>query len=84
MQEKIINTLYESCRLILMNTEPVSKEIEIIPNSQLREKLFEIFRTAQSDLLILTDILFEIMNCESESDLEILLDLNSDINEMIN
>jgi hypothetical protein len=67
-----------------MNTEPVSKEIEIIPNSQLREKLFEIFRTAQSDLLILTDILFEIMNCESESDLEILLDLNSDINEMIN
>ena len=76
MQEEIINSLYSSCREILLNTEPISKEIERITNPQLRESIKEIFRTAQTDLLILTDFLIEVMNCENESDLEMLLELN--------
>jgi hypothetical protein len=84
MQEEIINTFYEYCRSILMNNELVDKEIEKISNPQLRKRITEIFQIAQSDMLILTDFLIEVMNCESESDLEMLLDLNQDINEVIN
>jgi len=58
--------------------------LEQVNNPQLKEKLIEIFRTVQSDLMIMTDFLYELMNCESESDIEFLLDLNSDINEVIN
>jgi hypothetical protein len=67
------NKIYESTRTILLNTEPVSKEIENISNHLLRDKLLEILRTCQADLLILNDVLIDIMNCESENDIEFLL-----------
>jgi hypothetical protein len=37
------------------------------------DKLLEILRTCQADLLILNDVLIDIMNCESENDIEFLL-----------
>jgi len=84
MKSENIQSLYETCRTILINTEPISVQLEQVNNPQLKEKLIEIFRTVQSDLMIMTDFLYELMNCESESDIEFLLDLNSDINEVIN
>ncbi|MHB8337934.1 MAG: hypothetical protein ACYDEE_11015 [Ignavibacteriaceae bacterium] len=67
------NKIYESTRTILLNTEPVSKEIEKISYHLLRDKLLEILRTCQADLLILNDVLIDVMNCESEEDIEFLL-----------
>ena len=55
MQEINIKPIFESYRLLLIYTESVNKEIRNVPNIQLRNKLYEIFRTAQNDLLILTD-----------------------------
>ena len=47
-----IQTLYEECRTILINTEPISYKLDFIEQPQLREKLVEMFHTAQSDLMI--------------------------------
>ena len=84
MESNNIQTLYEECRTILINTEPISYKLDFIKQPQLREKLVEMFRTAQSDLMILTNFLYELMNCETESDIEYLIDLYGDINELIN
>ena len=59
--------------MLLLNTEPVSKEIENIYHPSLRNMLLEIFRTCQADLLILNDVLIDLMDCESKDDIEYLL-----------
>lgn len=76
-KEKLIQ-IYESVRSILMNSESISEQITLLTHSQLKERLTELTRTAQSDLLILTDFVIEAMNCETESDLDFLLELHSD------
>ena len=75
--EKLIQ-IYEGVRSILLNSESISEQISKLTHTQLKERLIELNRTAQSDLLILTDFLIELMNCETESDLDFLLELTSD------
>ena len=72
LKEQSIN-LYESTRTLLLNTEPVSKEMEKIYHPLLRNRLLELIRTCQADLLILNDLLIETMNCENEDDIEFFL-----------
>lgn len=79
--EKLVQ-IYESVRSILLNTESISGQIATLTHSQLKERLTDLNRTVQSDLLILTDFLIEVMNCESDSDLDFLLELTSDTNNI--
>ena len=71
-----IHCLYESCRAALINTEQMSNEIENLTYPVLKESIKEYFQTVQTDIMILTDFLVELMNCGSEADLELLLELN--------
>ena len=75
--------LYESNRILLLKTEPITKAIEQIKNPQLKEKLIELSQTVQCDLLILTDFLYEATQCETESDIDLLLEINSALCEPI-
>ncbi len=75
--EKLIQ-IYESVRSVMLNSENITEQITTLTHSQLKERLTELTRTAQSDLLILTDFLIEAMNSETESDLDFLLELTSD------
>ena len=73
IQEEL-NPIYEKTRSLLLQSEPISRQIENIPHPQLKEKLIEVAQTCQADLLILNDILISAMDCETESDLELILD----------
>ena len=84
MDSNNVLKLYEGSRSLMVNTEPIAKAIDQITNPQLKEKLFELSRTIQCDLLILTDFLYEVAQCETESDLELLLEINSVFIEPIN
>lgn len=75
--EKLIQ-IYESVRSVLLNSECISTQITTLTHLQLKERLTDLNRTVQSDLLILTDFLIELMNCENDSDLDYLLELTSD------
>lgn len=78
-----INLLYESSRQELVNSDSLIKEITSINHPQLKERLLEITRTIQADLLILVDYLFELSNCVTDDDIEALLELH-DIEELRN
>ena len=71
-----INSIYESCRALLMYSESMAEEIGNISNLKLRESLREYLQTAQANILTLADFSVELLNCESELDLETLLELN--------
>ncbi len=77
------NTIYESTRSLLLSTEPISKKIDEISHSKLRDRLQEIFRTCQADLLILNDFLIEIINCETEEEIEFLIENNTEFTELV-
>lgn len=72
LQEKL-NPIYEQSRSLLLQSEPLSGQIEKIPHPQLKEKLTEIALTCQADLLILNDVLISAMECETDSDIELIL-----------
>lgn len=84
MELENIKQLYEDSRQLLINTEPVNDKLNGIRNPQLKETLKEYLHTVQSDLLILTDLLFELITCEDESEIEFLIEANKDINELVN
>lgn len=84
MELENIKQLYEDSRQLLLSTEPLNEKLTGIRNPQLRETLKEYLQTVQSDLLILTDLLFELITCEDESEIEFLIEANKDINELVN
>lgn len=84
MELENIKQLYEDSRQLLLNTEPLTEKLTGIRNPQLKEALKEYIYTVQNDLLILTDLLFELFNCEDESEIKFLIETNRDINELVN
>lgn len=84
MELENIKQLYEDCRELLINTEPLNEKLNNLRNSKLKETLKEYLHTVQSDLMILTDLLFELITCEDESEIEFLINTNRDINELVN
>jgi len=78
------NIIYENTRTLLINTEPIAKEISRITHPQLREELQQIFRTCQADILILNDFLIEIINCETEEEINYLLENNYELIGKVN
>lgn len=84
MELENIKQLYEDSRQLLINTEPLNEKLTGINNPQLKETLKEYLHTVQSDLLILTDFLFELFNCEDETEIKFLIETNRDINELVN
>jgi len=84
MELENIKQLYEDSRQLLLSTEPLNERLTGIRNPQLKETIKEYLQTVQSDLLILTDFLFELFNCEDETEIEFLMETNSDINELVN
>jgi len=83
MELENIKQLYEHSRQLLINTETLNEKLTGIIHPQLKETLKEYLHTVQSDLLILTDLLFELFNCEDETEIESLIETNRDINELI-
>ncbi|MBZ0180539.1 MAG: hypothetical protein K8F36_14735 [Melioribacteraceae bacterium] len=84
MESDNIKQLYEDSRQLLINTEPLTERLTGIRNPQLKETLKDYVHTVQSDLLILTDLLFELITCEDETEIEFLINTNRDINELVN
>lgn len=72
-----LNNVFESTRDVLVRTELIHKEIKNISHAKLKEKLTEVTRTCQADLLILSDILIGAMECETDSDIMNYLDLDN-------
>ncbi len=83
MDNELIS-VYERLRGMLITSELLEKEIQKIKDPKLKEKLVEMFRTVEADLLIVYDFLIEASNCESEDELKLLLDLNTNYEEVIN
>jgi len=69
--------LYEESRKILFSTDPIEKKIKRISksNPQLSKKLDEINKTFQADLLIFTDTINQLINCEDENEMKELIEL---------
>jgi len=84
MELENIKQLYEDSRQLLLSTEPLNERLTGINIPRLKETLKDYLHTVQSDLLILTDFLFELFNCEDETEIEFLIETNRDINELIN
>lgn len=72
LQEEL-NPIYEQSRSLLLQSEPISGQIEKVTHPQLKDKLTEVVHTCQADLLILNDVLINAMDCETDSDLESIL-----------
>ncbi|MBA4405701.1 hypothetical protein C0389_00335 [bacterium] len=72
IQEEL-NPIFEQSRSLLLQSEPISTQIEKITHPQLKAKLREVARTCQADLLILNDVLIGAMECETDSDIELIL-----------
>ena len=72
LQEEL-NPIYEQSRSLLIQSEPLIKQIERITHARLKTELIEISRTFQSDLLLLNDVLIGAMECQNESDIELIL-----------
>ncbi len=72
------NSIYELSRVLLINSEAISKEIEKIHHDLLKQKLLELFRTVQADLLIFNDVVIDAMECQTEEDLEFILQVADD------
>ena len=72
------NSIYESSRILLINTESISKEIEKIHHELLKQKLLELFRTVQANLLLFNDVVIDAMECETEEDLKFILQAADD------
>ncbi len=82
-EKKTIDSIYGSTRSLLIHAGPLIKVIEEIPNRRLREIELQQFEEAEDKLLFFHQFLLEVLNCESESDIEMLLDLNSIDNEEV-
>jgi hypothetical protein len=82
-QDQIV-PLYEGIRQLLINTDPVASQIDQIQHPQLKEKLLVMSQNIQADLMILCDFLYELMNCATEDEIELLLELHQDSEEIIN
>jgi len=78
--EKIILELYESTRCLLLSTENIGNIINELKNVKLKNHLSEYLNTAVADLMILSDLIFEISSCLDEDDIAYLLNCadNSD------
>ena len=66
-------SVYESSRNLLINTESLQNEIEGITSPALKNRLLEMIRTVQVDFFLLNEILVEVMNCNNETEIELLL-----------
>lgn len=84
MEEESIQMLYEDFRNILLQTEPINNKLEQLTNPLLRQRLIEACRTVQADLMIMMDYLFNVLECETESDLELFLESINNTGEMVN
>lgn len=71
--QKELNPIFEQSRSLLLQLDSLAGQIETITHPQLREKLREVARACQADLLILNDVLIEAMDCETESDIQEIL-----------
>ena len=72
MQEEL-NPIYEQFRSLLIQSEPLTNQIDKISSPRLKAELIEISRTFQADLLILNDVLISAMECQNESDIDLIL-----------
>lgn len=68
-----LDSIYEKSRSLLLQSEPIARQIEGITHPHLKEKLKDVIQSCQTDLLILNDVLIGAMECETESDIELIL-----------
>ncbi len=69
--------LYKDARSILMQTERIKDSIQEIKHKQLQESLLDMLKTCQADLMILLDTVYQVEQCETDSDLNEFLEIYS-------
>lgn len=75
--------LYEDVRSILMQTERIQNSVQEIKHKHLQESLSNMLKNCQADLMVLLDIAYEIKLCETDSDIDELLECFLDIKETV-
>lgn len=73
-----LEQVYSSLRDLAVISESILEQINNISNPRLRTKILEQHNAYQTDLLLAIDFIFEVLECETEVDVEMLLDLNSE------
>jgi len=71
--QKELNPIFEQSRTLLLQSEPMTNQIDKITHPQLKAKLIDVALSYQADLLILNDILISAMDCENDSEIELIL-----------
>ncbi|KAF0140168.1 MAG: hypothetical protein FD122_2675 [Stygiobacter sp.] len=74
MINKNVLAVYEDYRSIIWKLENVRQKLDKLP-PKIKTKVSEALDTTQSDLLNIANLLLDVTNCETDSDLEFLLDL---------
>ena len=69
-----IKSIFEDTRNLLQQTENISNSIKEIRNKKLNEALAAMLKTCQADLMIFLDFVIEVEGCETDSDIEELLE----------
>ena len=77
--------LYEEVRNILLQTERIQNQIAELKHKRLYEVLSEMLKTCQADLMVFLDTVYELEQCESDSEINELMESYSDCeNETVN
>jgi hypothetical protein len=80
----LLSIVYEDCRQLILSTGRIEENISEIKNLKLKNKMLDMIKTVQADLMISIEFIYEVMQCDTETDLESLFDSYNQQNEVVN
>jgi hypothetical protein len=81
---ELIQLVYEDSRQLLLSTTRIEENISEIKNLKVKYRLSEMIKTVQADLMISIEFIYEVMQCDSETEIESLIDSYNPQNEIVN
>jgi HAMP domain-containing protein len=79
-----LSIIYEDNRLLLISTGRIEENISEIQNLRVKYRLSEMIKTVQADLMISIEFIYEVMQCDTENEIESLLERFNQQNDMDN